>query len=199
MSVPVQPLPLGALEDVEEPQLVERAKSEAAAFGELYRRHHASVHRFVRSRLHNPADAEDVAADVFLRALRSIGRYQARGLPFRNWLFQIAAHAVLDHMRARRRPVEDLAEHQDHLVGPDDVEDKALVVDQVRLIGRAAQGLPARQREAFALRLGRDLAVDEVARRMGKSEGAVKLLLHRAVRGVRAALPVEDAGLELAS
>lgn len=198
MTIPVPTSTCDALERLEERDLVERAGTDPAAFGELYRRHSPDVYRFAYARLRNRADSEDVTADVFLRALRSVGRYQDRGRPFRNWLFQIGANAVQDHWRARR-PVEDLDEHRDDLVGAAAVEDLVALVDQVRRIGRAARSLPASQREAFALRLGHDLAVDDVARLMGRSPGAVKLLLHRAVRSVRAALPVEDASRELAS
>jgi RNA polymerase sigma-70 factor, ECF subfamily len=186
-----------ALEHLEEPLLVERAKHDRSAFGELYRRHHGPVFRFAYSRLRNEADAEDVTADVFLRALRSIGRYQDRGIPFHNWLFQIAANAVVDHVRGLR-PVEDLDEHPE-LAAPGSLEQLVAERDQVRRIGQAARELPARQRQAFALRLGHDMKADVVARRMGRSQGAVKLLVHRAVRGVRAALPAEDVALELAS
>jgi RNA polymerase sigma-70 factor (ECF subfamily) len=189
---------LGALADVEEPELVECAKREAAAFAELYRRHHGPVYRFIYSRLRNRTDSEDVTSDVFLRALKSIAGFRDRGFPFRNWLLKIAANALKDHWR-RSRLVEDLDEHQDDLIGDEVVEDVVIVIDLVRQIGHAAHRLPARQRAAFVLRLAHDLDAEEVARRMGTTQGAVKLLLHRAVRGVRTGLPDDIRVMELAS
>jgi RNA polymerase sigma-70 factor (ECF subfamily) len=197
VSVPVLPSTPDALDHLDERELVERAKREPAAFGELYRRHKLAVYRFAYSRLRNQADAEDVTSEVFMRALVAIRRYQDRGYAFTNWLFQIAANVVVDQHRARR-PIEDIDEHPE-LAAEGSLEDLVAAGDQVRRIGLAARQLPVRQREAFALRLGHDLAVDDVALRMGKSTGAVKLLVHRAVRGVRAAMPAEAAALELAS
>ncbi len=198
MSVPVLPSTANTLDRVEERELVERAKHDAIAFGELYRRHRDAINRFALSRLRNRADAEDVTSEVFLRALRAIARYEERGIPFRSWLLRIAACAVVDHLR-RQQPVEDIDQQRTLTAAATSLEDQVAGRDQVRRIGRAALQLPVRQREALALRLGHDLAVDEVARRMDRSPGAVKLLLHRAVRGVRAALPDEAAALELAS
>jgi RNA polymerase sigma-70 factor (ECF subfamily) len=197
VSVPVLPSTPDALDHLEERDLVERAKREPAAFGELYRRHQLAVYRFAYSRLRNQADAEDVTSEVFMRALVAIGRYQDRGYVFTSWLLQIAANVVVDQHRARR-PIEDIDEHRE-LAAEGSLEDLVAAGDQVRRIGLAARELPVRQREAFALRLGHDLKVDDVALRMGKSTGAVKLLVHRAVRGVRAAMPAEAAALELAS
>jgi RNA polymerase sigma-70 factor (ECF subfamily) len=197
LSVPVLTSTPDALDRLEERELVERAKREPEAFGELYRRHQLDVYRFAYSRLRNEADAEDVTSEVFMRALVAIGRYQDRGYAFTSWLLQIAANVVVDQHRARR-PIEDIDEHPE-LAAEGSLEDLVAAGDQVRRIGRAARELPVRQREAFALRLGHDLKVDDVALRMGKSPGAVKLLVHRAVRGVRAAMPADPAALELAS
>jgi RNA polymerase sigma-70 factor, ECF subfamily len=197
LSVPVRHSTSDALDRIEERDLVERAKREPAAFGELYRRHQLAVYRFACSRLGNEADAEDVTSDVFVKALLAIDRYEDRGFPFGSWLYRIAANAIADQHRARR-PIEDIDEHPE-LAAEGSLEDLVAAGDQVRRIGRAARELPVRQREAFALRLGHDLKVDDVALRMGTSRGAAKLLLHRAVRGVRAAMPAEAAALELAS
>jgi RNA polymerase sigma-70 factor (ECF subfamily) len=186
LSVPVLPSTPDALDHLEERDLVERAKRDSEAFAELYRRHHRSVHRYAVSRLRNQADAEDATSDVFVKALLAIGRYEERGIPFRMWLFQIAVHRVADHWRARR-PTEDLGECEG-LAAAGSLEDLVAERDQVRRVVQAAQQLPARQREVLSLRFGGDLKVNDVARRMHKTPGAVKLLQNRAVTGVRRAL-----------
>lgn len=196
MSVPVSSV-VDPRDLLEERELVERAQRDPEAFGRLYERYRVRVYKFACARLRHPNDAEDVTSEVFLRALRAIGRYRYTGVPFRTWLFQIAANVIVDQLR-RRRPVEDIDEHLE-LAAADNVEDLVARRDLVRRIRLAARPLPASQRTALALRFGHDLAVGEIADRMGRSEGAVKLLLHRAQRVVRAAIPAEAGDLELAS
>jgi RNA polymerase sigma-70 factor, ECF subfamily len=186
-----------SLEHLSERELVERAKHDAAAFGELYRRHQPTVHRFALSRLGNPADAEDLASDVFLRALRAIGRYRQTEVPFRAWLFRIAAHAIVDQQR--RRQHDDLDEHQDELKAAGCLEDLVARRELVRWLARAAGPMPASQRAVLALRFGEDLDMVQIAARIGRTVPAVKLLQHRALSRLRATLNRERAGLELAS
>src|ERR1700692_1291020 len=85
-----------------EDQLVERAKQDADAFGELYDHYFGQIYRFVYSRLHNQEAAEDVTSEVFFKALRAIGRYRPSGHPFSAWLYQISVNAIADHYRAKR-------------------------------------------------------------------------------------------------
>ena len=77
-----------------EDQLVERAKQDAAAFGELYDHYFGQIYRFVFSRLRDQEAAEDVTSEVFFKALRAIGRYKPAGHPFSAWLYQISVNAV---------------------------------------------------------------------------------------------------------
>src|SRR5579859_2883490 len=91
----------------EESDLVERAKRDPGAFGELYDRHFNQIYRFVYSRVRDQSAAEDVTSEVFLKALRGIGRYQDTGRPFSAWLYQIAVNAVNDRYRSLR-PTEDI-------------------------------------------------------------------------------------------
>jgi RNA polymerase sigma-70 factor, ECF subfamily len=168
--------------DQEEQLLVERAKVDADAFGVLYDRHVAGVYRYVCARLHNSAAAEDVTAEVFIKALRNIGRYEARGRPFACWLYRIASNAVADHFRhepeSRELP-EGLPDHSAQ------VETAAIRHLEVEGVWRLVAHLPAQQRLAMRLRFGEDRSVKEAAEIMGKSEPAVKLLIYRAVGRLR--------------
>src|SRR5205807_2404142 len=85
-----------------EDQLVERAKGDADAFGELYDHYFGQIYRFVYSRLRDQDAAEDVTSEVFFKALRAIGRYRSTGHPFSAWLYQISVNAIYDHYRSRR-------------------------------------------------------------------------------------------------
>jgi RNA polymerase sigma-70 factor (ECF subfamily) len=168
--------------DQEEQLLVERAKVDPDAFGVLYDRHLAGVYRYVYARLHNAAAAEDVTAEVFIKALRNIGRYQARGRPFACWLYRIAANAVADHFRhepeSRELP-EGLPDREAQ------VETSAIRHLEVDDIWRLVARLPRQQRLAMRLRFGEDRSLKESAQIMGKSEPAVKLLIYRAVGRLR--------------
>ncbi len=168
--------------DQEEQRLVERAKVDADAFGVLYDQHVAGIYRYVFARLHNSAAAEDVTAEVFIKALRNIGRYQARGRPFTCWLYRIAGNTIADHFRhepeSRELP-EGLPDHNAQ------VETSAIHHLEVEDIWRLVARLPRQQRLAMRLRFGEDRSLKEAAQIMGKSEPAVKLLIYRAVGRLR--------------
>jgi RNA polymerase sigma-70 factor (ECF subfamily) len=171
--------------DQDERLLVERAKSDADAFGLLYDRHVDGIYRFVRARLGNAAAAEDVTAEVFLNALRGITRYRDTGRPFSCWLYRIAANSVADYFRhepVSRELSEEVAD------AATQVEATALRHLAVRDVWRLVEGLPPQQRLAMRLRFRDDLSAREAAAVMGKSEPAVKLLIYRAVRRLRSEL-----------
>jgi RNA polymerase sigma-70 factor (ECF subfamily) len=186
VSVSAQPV-VDPLDLVDERDLVERAKQDPEAFGRLYERHRVRVYRFACSRLRNSHDAEDLTAEVFVRAWQAIGRYQANGTPFAAWLHRIASNAIVDQQRKRWGLVEDVDQHRD-LAAACSVEDLVAERDGVLRIGLAAQHLPAPQRTVLVLRFSHDLTQSAIARRMGRSRGAVKQLQHRAITAVRAAV-----------
>src|SRR5580700_8995643 len=136
-----------------EDQLVERAKQDAGAFGELYDHYFGQIYRFVFSRLRDQEAAEDVTSEVFFKALRAIGRYKPSGHPFSAWLYQIAVNAINDHYRSRK-PTDAI----DDAVG---VMDRARPVDEdvadrqeASRIWAAIDSLPEAQRTAMTLKLG---------------------------------------------
>lgn len=168
----------------DEALLVEKAKKDPGAFGELYDRYFGQIYRFVYSRVREQTAAEDVTSEVFIKALRGIGRYQDTGRPFSAWLYQIAVNAVNDRYRASR-PTEDV-DAQIGLSSPGPgLEDLALQREEIRQIWVAVERLPVAQRTAMVLKFQEDMKIDDIAAVMGKSPGAVKLLLHRGVGRVR--------------
>ncbi len=173
----------GSLSPSEEAQLVARAKEDPIAFGELYELHFQRMYRFVYSRVQDRAVAEDVTSEVFMKALRSIGRYQDTGRPFTAWLYQIAVNAVADRYRGQR-PTEDIDE-QYQLSDGSSLEETAAHRDELRRIWRLIEDLPDQQRTALVLKFQEDLKIEDIAVVMGKSPGAVKLLVHRGVTRLR--------------
>ena len=181
--------------DFEERDLVERAKEDPDAFGALYDRYFPQIYRFAYSRVRDQSLAEDVTSEVFFKALRNISRYTYSGHPFSSWLYQITLNAVADHYRGQHGEVE-LEEGADLPSTAPSVVDEVVRRDRSRRIWSAIDQLPRHQRTAMVLKFREDKKIDEIAHIMGKSAGAVKLLLHRAVEKLRRELPPEfEAGL----
>jgi RNA polymerase sigma-70 factor (ECF subfamily) len=137
--------------------------------------------------------AEDVTSDVFMKALRSIGRYQDTGRPISAWLYQIAMNAVADRFRAAR-PTEDIDEQRDLTAGGPGLEQIAAQRDELRRIWSVVETLPKQQRTAMVLKFQEDMKIEDIAGVMGKTNGAVKLLIHRGVMKVRSSVNHQDLG-----
>ncbi len=168
-----------------EAELVARAQADPEAFGELYRRHHSRLYRYIWSRTKDAMLAEDLTSDVFLLALRGIGAYRPQGRPFAAWLFRIAINRIADHYGARRwdaGPVDALlALERDPRV----TEDVAVERGLVAIVREALDAVPRRQRVALVLHHVWGMTHAQTAVAMGTTELAVKLLVHRGVAGVR--------------
>lgn len=166
-------------------ELVERARSgDRAAYGRLYERYFDPIFRYLRLRLEREADAEDLAATVFLRAYQSLAGYRERGWPFSAYLYRIARHALADHYRARRaeHSLDSLADP----IAPGPGPDERLARDEeVRLMERVLATLPEDHQEVIRLRILLGLSTEATARWMRRSEGAVRVLLHRALNRMR--------------
>ena len=170
--------------DMSDSELAELSREDAEAFGYLYDRYSDQVFRMVYHRLSDRQDAEDVTAEVFVKALRAIDAYRPSRAPFWGWLHRIAANAVVDHVRARRATVslDVVADTVDTAVGVEQQVIRRLEADRA---WRVVATLCPAQRTAVTLRLGRDLPIAVIAGRMNRTEGAVKLLLNRGLTTLR--------------
>src|SRR5256714_7524033 len=176
--------------DFEERELVERAKEDPDAFGALYDRYFPQIYRFAYSRVRDQSLAEGVTSEVFFKALRNIKRYTCSGHPFSSWLYQITLNAVADHYRGQHGEVE-LEEGADVPSRGPSVVDEVVRRDRSRRVWSAIDQLPRQQRAAMVVKVGEDRKIEEIAVILGKSSGAVKLLLHRGVERLRRELPPE--------
>jgi RNA polymerase sigma-70 factor (ECF subfamily) len=166
--------------DVEaSPDLIARARHDRAAFGELYDLYLPRVYGFCRKYSRTREEAEDRTAETFERALVAIKQYEDRNVPFSRWLLRIARNVIHNHARRADRVmgVSDLSSLLDEDRHLDDWDD----AHWLRL---HVQALPDDQQEVVRLRFYEDQPFREVAARMGRSEGAVKQLLRRALRGL---------------
>ncbi|MBE7187743.1 MAG: sigma-70 family RNA polymerase sigma factor [Jatrophihabitans endophyticus] len=153
------------------------------AFGLLYDRYVDSVFRFIYYRVNDRALAEDFTSETFVRALRRISTISYQGRDIGAWFVTIARNIVLDHMKSARHRLEVTT--ADTIEGPETAESTENAVlstlDSQRLMAAVAE-LGDEQRECVMLRFMQGLSVSETAAVMGKNDGAIKALQHRAVR-----------------
>ncbi len=171
--------------------LVKRAqKGDLDAFGVLYQRYVDRVYRYMCVRLGDPAEAEDLTAEVFLRALEKLDSFRWRGVPFGAWLFRLAHNIAVDYWR-KRRPLHSLDAVSAGHNG--DVEKRLEREALIQEIRDALELLTPLQQQVLTLRFAAGLSIAETARVMGKKEGAVKNLQHKALKALRRVLT--DLGL----
>ncbi len=178
--------PRDAVDDqhVETWQLVTRAQAgEGEAFGLLYERYADTVFRFIYYRVNDRAIAEDFTSETFLRALRRIKDIKYQGRDIGAWFITIARNIVLDHVKSARHRLEmttgDVIEGNDTEPSPDVAVITSLTSEHLT---RAIKRLGNEQRDCIVLRFIQGLSVSETAEAMGKNDGAIKALQHRAVR-----------------
>lgn len=155
------------------------------ALSELYLTYFPRVYRYILARTGNSHDAEDLAEEVFMRVLEAIERFQWREAPFSAWLFRIAHNAVISQRRketarGKSGPLSDSLPVDS--AGPDELVENRLALNEVMA---AAQKLPEAQRQVIAYRFGAGLSVAETAQAMGKGEGNVKVIQHKAIAKLR--------------
>jgi RNA polymerase sigma-70 factor, ECF subfamily len=168
---------------------VEAARHDPQAFEPLYRRYVAHIYSLAFYETRDPHVAEDLTELVFLRALDALPRFREQGegagSTFKVWLYSIARHVIANERRTRRRrPVEVIDAALD-LPGADDPAATVVLRLEAERAMRAVMALPDERRQALLLRLVHELSAREIGQIMGKSEGAVRVLIHRALDSVR--------------
>ena len=167
---------------------------DASGFGQLYERYFDRVYGYLAFKLGDAPDAEDLAEQVFLRALESLGGYRWTGVSFQAWLFRIAHNLLVDHLRRRgKRVSEPLDESLPDRRQAADPE--ALLAEKLTRQGliQAVERLTELQQRVIGLKFAGGLSNAEVAHLLGRTEGAVKALQHAALRSLQRHLSKEAA------
>ena len=175
--------------------LVDRAQAgDRGALEELYLIHFDRIYGYLHVSVGNRHDAEDLTTQTFLKMLESIGKFKWQSAPFSAWLFRIAHNLAMDHFRANRRwqPEEDVPE-------PEPDETTSAEAGAFESIGRKSmleliEDLSPEQQQVLTLKFVFNFANGEAATILGKTEGAIKSLQHRALVSLQKQIEKREAG-----
>ena len=174
----------------DEPDLVRRAAAgDRKALGTLYKRYVDGVYRFMYYRTRDPVVAEDLTADTFAAVIKSIPRYEERGLPFGAWLFRIARAQWVDYERRKERE-KAVALNEEFLPELARLPSHEDVLSHV-YFASLLEHLTDEQQEVVLLRFVGGLSHAEIAEVIGSNANAVKAKLYRALQRLRAVLRKE--------
>ena len=180
----------------DEEKVVQRAqKNDPNAFAELYDEYFDKIYRYIALKIGDREEAEDMTQQVFLKAYQSISSFKWKGVPFSAWLYRIAHNLIVDYLRKNtKRPdtLPDEVEVTDNTSkSPEELVEKRMDIEQVM---EAARHLTEAQREVISLRFAGEMPIAQVAKVMGKSQGAIKALQHSAIVSLRKMLLAENYG-----
>lgn len=177
--------------DLELPRIIARAQAgDAGAFGELYARYAGMILRYLYVRMHEQESAQDLTQEVFVRVIKGIGGFEYRGeKSFLGWLYTIAGNVMIGQAR-RKRAVSTPLDDNLELVDPRGQEAVHSIYDRVAL-QQAISQLTTDQQQVLALKFFADMTNQEIATAIGRSEGAVKALQHRALHALQQILERE--------
>jgi RNA polymerase sigma-70 factor, ECF subfamily len=164
-------------------------------FTELYRAHLRDVYSYAYYRIGNHHDAEDITEQTFVQAYRHFERAQreSNGRPLRPWLIRIAHNLAANYYRDRSRRPQTNLDDAAILSAPLDTERVVEEREEVKEVLEGVSKLPDDRREALIMRFALDMDNREIARALGRSEGATKVLIHRAIKQLEQGLKEDQA------
>jgi RNA polymerase sigma-70 factor (ECF subfamily) len=167
-----------------------------ADFSALYRAHLRDVYSYSYYRVGNHHDAEDLTEQTFLQAYRHFERAQreSEGRPLRPWLIRIAHNLAANYYRDRSRRPQTAIDDADTLASSHSTEALVQDRDDLKRILECVQRLPDDRREALIMRFGLGMDNREIARALGRTDGATKVLLHRAIRQLEELVKAAESG-----
>ena len=163
-------------------------------FSELYRTHLRDVYSYCYYRIGNHHDAEDITEQTFLQAYRHYERAvrESNGRPLRPWLIRIAHNLAANHHRDRSRRPQTHLDNAEIVSSTHATEDLVEGREEVAEVLAGVASLPGDRREALIMRFALDMDNREIARALGRSDGATKVLIHRAIRQLKQELQEGD-------
>ena len=164
-------------------ELIVRAKAgDEAALSQIYERYAPAIYRYIYYRVGERELAEDLQADVFVRMLEGMHRYEDRGWPISAWLYRIAHDRTIDTLRRRTsRPQVPLEAWGGTCDGPETSVGAQIEYEE---LSRTLAHLTDEQRQVIQLRFLAEMSTQEVAQQLGRTEGSVKALQHRGIQSL---------------
>lgn len=169
-----------------ETKLIKMAiRGEASAFGSLYDYYQPKIYRFVLIKVGRREEAEDLTHQVFLSAWQNIHNYKNLGFPFSSWLYQIARNQIVDFYRTRKSEISLEKTDPEYFVAPASAQFGLADKMEMERVRSAISKLKPEYQDVIIMRFVEDIPIKEVATAMEKSEGAIKLLQHRAMKELK--------------
>ncbi len=185
------------LKDLPDAELVELAKKDKDAFGEIYERYLKKIYNYVYYRTGNQQDAEDLTARVFFRAMSHIQTYEDKGVPFQAWLYRIAHNLVANwHRDQSRRKIIPLDDYVAHTLRADAPDQQAEIAEERDMLLAAIRRLPAERQQLLMLKFIEQKSNVEIGEIMDRTEGAIKSLYHRTLIALRDELQLQQVTLK---
>lgn len=171
-------------EQVDEQALIAAAKANPQNFSAIYDLYFDRIYAYAYNHTGQHADAEDVTAQAFKQAFENLGRFEWRGVPFGAWLYRITSNIITGQLR-KSRPSAPFEEAIETPGGTPTPEESFLTGERNSELLAMVRQLPDYQRQAIMLRFGQNLSYAEIADSIGRTEGAVKQLIHRGLSTMR--------------
>jgi RNA polymerase sigma-70 factor (ECF subfamily) len=178
--------------DGEEKLIQSAVRGDSSAFGGLYDHYQPMIYRFVVVKVARREEAEDITHQVFLSAWLGIKSYESRGYPFSSWLYQIARNQVIDYYRSKRKDTDIEAIDPEYFAAPASVQFELPTKLDMEKVQRALGSLKPDYQDVIIMRFVEELSLKETAAALKKTEGAVKLMQHRAMKELRSLLPEDS-------
>lgn len=162
------------------------AEGESSAFGLLYDKYHPAIYRFVYLKVSHREEAEDITHHVFLNAWQNIDTFEDQGLPITSWLYKIAHNKVVDYYRTRRftANIDEIPEEILNITQGDGQEQAGQRI-AIEKVFEALRSLPEDQQNVVIMRFVEELPHKNIAQVLGKSEGTIRVLQHRAIKSLQ--------------
>ncbi|MGJ3240676.1 MAG: RNA polymerase sigma factor [Anaerolineae bacterium] len=184
-------------EEMDDMELVELAKEDKNAFGEIYERYLTKIYNYIYYRTGNQHDAEDLTSKVFYRALSHIENYVDKGVPFQAWLYRIAHNLVANfHRDKSRRKIIPLDDYIAHTLKSDAPDIAVELSEQTEHLMEAIRRLPADRQQLLLLKFIEQKSNAEIGEIMERTEGAIKSLYHRTLLALRDEIELQQLTLK---
>ncbi len=173
-----------------EREIISKAKHDVAAFEYLYDKYFLQIFKYVLLRVKDRDIANEIVSDVFYKAMKKLYQFKWRSVPFSSWLYRIAVNEISNYYRKEKkqtRIVNELIIEEDQFTPPEDM-DETFSFDFVH---KYIHQLPQRDQDIIIFRYFEKKSFEEISEIIGKNEGYIRVILHRALKKLEQLLPKE--------